>query len=381
MVNKDFFQALDDLEAEKKINKEVFIKALEAALSSAYKKMYGEAKSAVVKLNPEKCTIKIYSYKTVVEEVSDRDKEISLADAKLIKKTSKIGDTLMEEESTKDFGRIAAQTAQQVVMQKLKDIERQMAVDEISERESELVTTIIKRIDNDTVYVKIGDSHTEGIMLPSDQIPKEKYEVGQRLKVFVKKIKTGFNGPQIQVSRSNNSFLRKLFELEVPEVQNGIIEIKSISRVAGSHAKVALHSTRPEIDPVGSCVGMHSSRINQIVNEINGEKIDLIVYSDDPLEYIARALSPATVISVETNESLKASRVIVSDDQLSLAIGRGGQNVKLASKLTGWKIDIRSESAMNKVEEIKAIDDSDFELTELDETDTIPDVDDIEPID
>ncbi|MDD4815640.1 MAG: transcription termination factor NusA [Clostridia bacterium] len=372
MINKDFFQALDELETEKKINKEQFIETLEVALASAYKKMYGEAKSAMVKLNPEKNTIRIYSYKTVVQEVEDEDKQISLEDARAIKKSYELGDTISQEESTKDFGRIAAQTAQQVVMQKLKELERQIAVSELAEKEDELLTTIIKRIDNGTVYVSIAGSHTEGIMLESDQIPGEKYNIGDRLKVYVKKIKDSFTGPQIQVSRSNIGFVRKLFELEIPEVQSGDVIIKNISRDAGSRSKVAVYTEKPNIDALGTCVGFRGARINTISGELNGEKIDLVQYTDDILEYIAKALSPANILSVETNESLKASRVVVPDDQLSLAIGRGGQNVRLASRLTGWKIDIKSESDVAKIMGNQNLPETEYEITELkDETEPI----------
>ena len=348
MINKDFFQALDELESEKKINKEQFIETLETALASAYKKMYGEAKSALVKLNPEKNTIKIYSYKTVVEEVEDEDKQISVEEAKKIKSSYKAGDTILQEESTKEFGRIAAQTAQQVVMQRLKELERQIATSEMSEKEDELLTAIIKRIDQNIVYVQIAGSHTEGVLLEKDQIPNEKYAVGERIKVYVKRIKDGYSGLQIQVSRSNVGFVRKLFELEIPEVQSGEVIVKSIARDAGNRCKVAIYSEKPNVDALGACVGMRGQRINTISAELNGEKIDLVPYTDDILEYIASALSPASVLSVETNESLRASRVVVPDNQLSLAIGKGGQNVRLASRLTGWKIDIKPESEVSK---------------------------------
>ena len=361
MINKDFFQALEDLQAEKKINKETFIQTLETALTSAYKKMYGEAKSALVKLNPEKNTIRIYSYKTIVDNVEDPDKEISLAEARLIKKSFKVGDIVQTEESTKDFGRIAAQTAKQVVMQKLKEMERQNALDELSEKEDELLTTIVKRIDNGTVYVQISNSHTEGVMLPADQIPGEKFNVGDRVKVYVKKIKDSFKGTQIQVTRSNIGFVRKLFELEIPEVANGDIVIKNIARDPGNRTKVAIYATKQNIDPIGTCVGFHGQRIDTIISELNGEKIDLIEYTEDPLEYIARALSPAKVLSVETNESLKASRVIVPDDKLSLAIGKNGQNVRLAARLTGWKIEVKSESSVST----QNTKEPEYELTEL----------------
>ena len=348
MINKDFFHALDELEQEKKINKEQFISTLETALTSAYKKVYGEAKSAMVKLNPEKNTIKIYSYKTIVETVEDEDKEMSLEEARQIKKSYHIGDVVLQEESPKDFGRIAAQTAQQVVLQKLKEFEKQMAMSELAEKEDELLTAIVKRIEAGTVFLSIAGSHTEGVMLETDQIPGESFNVGDRVRVYVKRIKDGYGGPQIQVSRSNIGFVRKLFSLEIPEVQSGEVIIKNIAREAGKRSKVAIYSEKPNVDAVGACVGARGSRINAITNELNGEKIDLVEYSDDILEYIARALSPSSVISVETNESLKASRVVVPDDQLSLAIGKAGQNVRLASRLTGWKIDIKSESQINK---------------------------------
>lgn len=380
MINKDFFQALEDLQTEKKIDKQVFIETLEQALTSAYKKMYGEAKSAMVRLVPEKNTIKVYSYKTVVDEVTDPDKEISLAEAKLIKKSYKVGDQVLSEESTKDFGRIAAQTAKQVVMQKLKEMERAIAVSELSEKEDELMTTIVKRIDNGTVYVQLSSSHTEGVMLPSDQIPGEKYTVGQRIKVYVKKIKDSFKGPQIQVTRSNIGFVRKLFELEIPEVVSGDVVIKNIARDPGNRTKVSLMPTKPNIDPIGTCVGYRGQRIDTIVSEMNGEKIDLIEYSDDPLEYIARALSPAKVLSVETNESLMASRVIVPDDKLSLAIGKNGQNVRLAARLTGWKIEVKSESSVANTT-VKP--EPEYELTELNEDDafqTLEDLEELEPV-
>lgn len=377
MVNKDFFKALDELETEKKIDKETFIQTLETALTSAYKKVYGEAKSAMVKLYPEKSTIKIYSYKTVVDVVEDADKQISLADARLIKKSYKEGDIVAVEESTKDFGRIAAQTAKQVVMQKLRELERQNAISEISEKEDELLTTIVKRIDGDNVYVQIANSHTEGVMMKNDQIPTDKFNVGDRIKVYVKKIKDSLKGPQIQVSRSNIGFVRKLFELEIPEVANGEVKIKNIARDAGNRTKVAVYSDRPNVDAVGACVGNRGTRINTIINELNGEKIDLVEYSEDPLEYIARALSPAKVLSVETNDSLNMSQVIVPDDKLSLAIGKGGQNVRLAAKLTGWKIDVKPESFIKsaEVEEPQ----TEYELTEL-QDDSSFDMDDLEEL-
>lgn len=385
MTNKDFFQALEDLEMEKKIDKETFIATLESALTSAYKKMYGEAKPAMVKLNPEKATIKIYSYKTIVDEVQDSDKEISLAEARLRKKSYKVGDIVLEEELTKDFGRIAAQTAKQVVMQKLNELGRQKAMAELSEKEDELLTTVVKRIDNGTVYVQISNSNTEGVMLPSDQIPNEKYNVGDRVKVYVKKIKDSYKGTQIQVTRSNIGFIRKLFELEIPEVASGDIKIKNIARDPGNRTKVAVYTDKPNIDPIGTCIGNRGQRIDTITSEINGEKIDLVEYSDDPLEYIAKALSPAKVLSVETNESLHSSRVIVPDDKLSLAIGKSGQNVRLAARLTGWKIEVKPESSVTTIEtkepeyELTELSDDSFQgLSDLEELEEITPIDDDE---
>ena len=380
MVNKDFFKALDDLEQERKIDKDTFIQTLETALTSAYKKMYGEAKSAMVKLYPERNTIRIYSYKTVVDNVEDEDKEISLEEARKTKKSYKVGDIVTVEETTKDFGRIAAQTARQVVKQKLKEFETQQAVSELSEKEDELLTTIVKRIDGDNVFVSIPGTNTEGALMKQDQIPGDKFQVGDRVKVYVKKIKDSYRGPQIQVSRSNIGFVRKLFELEIPEIASGEVVIKNIARDPGNRTKVAVYTDKPNVDAVGACVGNRGSRINTIVNELNGEKIDLVEYSNDPLEYIARALSPAKVLSVETNDSLNMSQVIVPDDKLSLAIGKGGQNVRLAAKLTGWKIDVKPESYVKPVKDEK---EPEYELTELtdeDSFDTMSDLDDLEEI-
>ncbi len=384
MVNKDFFKALEELEQEKKIDKDTFVATLETALTSAYKKMYGEAKSAMVKLYPERNTIRIYSYKTVVAEVEDPDKEIALSEAKLSKKSSKVGDIVAVEESTKDFGRIAAQTAKQVVMQKLREMERQTAASELSEKEDELLTTIVKRLDGENVYVQIPGSNTEGVMMKNDQIPGDKFNIGDRVKVYVKKIKDSFKGPQIQVSRSNIGFIRKLFELEIPEIASGDVKIKNIARDAGNRAKVAIYTERPNIDAIGACVGNRGVRINTIVNELNGEKIDLVEYSEDPLEYIARSLSPAKVLSVETNDSLNMSQVIVPDDKLSLAIGKGGQNVRLAARLTGWKIDVKPESYIKPVAAQTETEEVEYELTELSDDnsfDTMGDLEELETID
>ena len=347
MVSKDFFQALEDFESLRKIKKEVFIEALETALTSAYKKNYGEAKSAVVRLNPDRCKIEVYSYKTVVEtpeELVDPDKQILLSDAKLIKKSYKVGDLVQQEENPKDFGRIAVQTAKQVVLQKLRDIERTQTINEISEKEDELVTTVVHRIDGDNVFVELGTNQLEAVMGRMDQIPGERYYVNQRLKVYVKKIKEGVKGPMLQVSRANTGFIKKLFELEIPEIANGEVVINSISREAGYRTKIAVSTSNQNIDPIGACVGDRGTRINTIITELNGEKIDIIEYSDDLATFVGRAISPAPAESVEVIGDGQ-TLVVVPDDKLSLAIGKNGQNVRLAARLTHSKIDVKSHSA------------------------------------
>src|SRR5574344_1102162 len=352
MISKDFFQALEDFETERRIKKEVFLDALETALTSAYKKNFGEAKSAVVKLNPEKCKIEVYSYKTVVEkpeEVVDADKQILLEDAQKIKKTYKVGDIIQQEENPKDFGRIAVQTAKQVVMQKLREIQHEQTINEISEKEDELVTTVINRIDGENIFVEIGSNQLEAVMGIKDQIPGERYYVGQHIKVYVKKIKDGIKGPMLQVSRANVGFIKKLFELEIPEITSGDVIINSISREAGYRTKIAVSTPNENIDPIGACVGDKGSRINTIITELNGEKIDIIEYSDDISTFIARSLSPAMVENVQIIGEGQAV-AYVPDDKLSLAIGRSGQNVRLAARLTHYRIDVKSQSTMQNTD-------------------------------
>ncbi|MCL2540663.1 MAG: transcription termination factor NusA [Firmicutes bacterium] len=345
MINsKDFFIALDLLEKEKKINKEYFIESLEAALASAYKKMFGEAKSAMVKVNAEKNTIKVYAYKTVVAEVEDPDKQISLEEARELKASYNLGDIIMEEVTPKSFGRIAAQTAKQVVMQRLREAERAMVSSELSDKGDTLTTGIIRRIENNVAYLEVGGIDVEGVMNEGDQIPNERYKEGDRLRIYVKRVKETSYGPQVQVSRSNLGFVKKLFELEIPEIESGEIVIKNIVREAGYRTKIAVYTENAQLDPVGACIGNKGARVNAIIAELNGEKIDIVPYSEDAFEFIAAALSPAKVMSVEINETAKTSRVVVPDDKLSLAIGKDGQNVRLAARLTGWKIDVKPAS-------------------------------------
>ena len=344
MTNKDFFLALDALEQEKNISKEYFIESLQTALASAYKKNFSIVKPVEVMLKPEKYSIEIYAYQTVVDEVVDADSEISLEEAKKIKKTAKLGDKIKEPISPKDFGRIAASTAKQVITQRLREKEKSSAYGEFENKVDTLMAGTVSRIDPSAVYIEFAGSNIEGIMNSYDQIPGERYNVGDRLKVYIKKLRETASGIQAIVSRSNAGFVKKLFELEVPEIQQGVVEIVNIVREVGYRTKIAIRSKDPNVDALGACVGAKGVRVNTIVYSLGGEKIDIIIWSDDPFEYIARSLSPAKVISVEIDEITKTSRVIVPDDKLSLAIGKGGQNVRLAAKLTNWKIDVKSES-------------------------------------
>ena len=354
MTNKDFFMALDALEKEKGIEKEYFLDALKTALTTAYKRNFDEVRPVEVELKPEKYSIEIYAYQTVVAEVENPDAEISLQDAKLIKKTAKIGDRLKTPVTPKEFGRIAAGTAKQVITQRLREKEKTSAYGEFSNKVDTLMTGVVNRVDAGTVYIEFPNTNIEGVMMEYDQMTTEKYNVGDRLKVYVKKLRETNYGVQAIVSRADARFVKKLFELEVPEIQDGVVEIINVVREVGYRTKIAIHSKDPNVDALGSCVGTKGVRVNSIVFQLGGEKIDIIVWSDDPFEYIARALSPAKVISVEIDEITKSARVIVSDDKLSLAIGKGGQNVRLAAKLTNWKIDVKSESRAQ--EESKALD-------------------------
>ena len=344
MINQDFFLALEDLEKEKGISQAEFIAALENALVIAYKKSTGTSGGVEVRLNPEKKSIKIYSTKNVVEEVLDPEKEISLEEAREIKKSYKAGDVITTEIISKNFGRIAAQTAKQILMQKLREIERENSVNEFEDKEGELMACTVRRIEDGNVYVEIGGNQIEGVLMPRDQVPGEKYELNQRLNVYVKRIKNSGKIAQIVVSRTANGLVKRLFENEVPEIKQGVVTVKGVAREPGQRTKIAIYSEDPMVDAIGACVGNKGARVNAIVSELGGEKIDIITWSENPLEYISRALSPARVVKViQTGDD--SAIAIVPDDKLSLAIGRSGQNARLAVKLTGWKIDVKSESA------------------------------------
>lgn len=352
MISKEFFQALDQLEAERGVKKDFFIENLEVALASAFKRIYGEAKDARVKLDPAKNTIRIWSYKTVVasdeddEEngfLFDFDKMITLEEAQQIKSTYKIGDIIEAEENPKDFGRVAALTVKQVITQRMRDAQRAQAVEEINARQDQIVSCRVTKADKGMLHLEIPGSSLEGILNEKNQIPGQNFKVGDFLKVYIHKLNPDDRRGEIYVTRTSPQFVRALFDLEVPEIGRGEVVVKAIAREAGYRTKICVAAEAPNIDPIGACVGNKGSRINNILAEIVNEKIDIIPWSDDPLEFIASALAPATVIRVEANEMDKQARVIVPNDKLSLAIGKGGMNVRLAARLTGWKIDVKSE--------------------------------------
>lgn len=349
MVNKDFFAALADLERQRGIAEDVFISALSTALASAYKRLNdGNSANVDVQLNPEKCTIRFYYTRKVVEGDEAGDGEITLADAKLEKKSAKVGDVLSKEFVPKDFTRIAAQTAKQVILQRLHETERDNTLSEFTDKEGELMSGLVRKVDSRSVYIELGKGTIEGVLMAQDQVAGERYEVGDRIKVYVKRVKNGGRNAQVFVSRSAPGLVRRLFEEEVPEIKQGVVVIKGVAREAGHRTKIAIASSDPHIDAVGACVGNKGARVNAVVQELGGEKVDIILYSENPLEFIAKALSPATVFSI-TQTDEKAAVAVVPDDKLSLAIGRDGQNARLAARLTGWKIDVKSASAAEKL--------------------------------
>ncbi len=350
MMNKEFFQALDELEKEYRIPKDSMIESIEAGLVSAYKKEFGFASQISVRLNEEKMTYKVYAHKLVVEEVEDEDSQICLEDAQYINPKYKIGDVVIEDITPKDFSRIAAQTAKQVILQRISDIKKEMVLSEMSQRQGEIVSAIVRRKEGNTVYVEITGTQMEGVMMQSDQVPNETYNVNDVIKVYVKKIRESLRGgAQVIVSRSSAGFVRRLFEMEVPEIKAGLVKIVNIVREAGFRTKMSVKSDDPNVDAIGSCIGNKGVRVNAVIAELGGyEKIDVVEYCDDSIEYIARALSPAQVLLVSINEEEKNARVIVPDEKLSLAIGRNGQNARLAAKLTGWKVDVKPYSTLNE---------------------------------
>ena len=371
-MNGDFINALHEIEKEKGISKDVIFDALESALISSYKKNFGASQTVEVEMDRETGKVKVFSTKEVVEVVTDKNLQITLSSAKEIDDKYQIGDIAKLETTPKDFGRIAAQTAKQVVIQRIKDAERDVIYDEFISRENEVITGSIQRISKNNVYIDLGK--TEGILPPIEQIEGEDYQQGDRLKLLILEVKKTTKGPQIVLSRSHTGLVKRLFELEVPEISDGIVDVYSISREAGARTKIAVHSKDPNVDPLGACVGFKGSRVNVIVDELKSEKIDIIIWDKDIGKFIGNSLSPSKVIDVIVNEKEKSAIVVVPDYQLSLAIGKEGQNARLAAKLTNWKIDIKSEMQYKKeLEDKKQITEETIE-EDLEEDEIIEDI-------
>ncbi len=345
-MNQEFIMALNEIEKDKGISKDIIFDALEQALISSYKKNYGSSQNVTVKMDRDTGEIKLFAFKNIVEEVNNPEIEMSLEAAKKINSSYNIGDIYNEEIHPKNFGRIAAQTAKQVVIQRIKDAEKEVIFENFAKKEREILTGLVQRSSYGNVYVDLGK--TEGILPLNEQISGESYKHGDRYKMLLLEVKRSTKGPQVILSRSHPDLIKRLFELEVPEINEGIVEIYSISREAGSRTKIAVFSVDPEVDPLGACVGYKGQRVNAIVDELSNEKIDIVIYEKDPQSFIANSLSPSKVEKVFINENEKSALAIVPDYQLSLAIGKEGQNVRLAAKLTGWKIDIKSASQYEK---------------------------------
>ncbi|MDM8213427.1 transcription termination factor NusA [Enterococcus hirae] len=368
-MSKEMLNALDALEAEKGVSKEIVIEALEAALVSAYKRHYGQAQNVKVVFDEKKGNVHVYAVKEVTEEVMDSQLEVSLKDAQEINKHYEIGDHIQFEVTPKNFGRIAAQTAKQVIFQRVREAERENIYNEFSQYENDILTGVVERQDRRYIYVNLGK--IEAVLSKKDQMPNEHYQPHDRIKVYVSEVQNTSKGPQVFVSRSHPDLLRRLFEQEVPEIYDGIVEIVSIAREAGDRSKIAVRSLDPNVDPVGTCVGPKGSRVQAVVNELKGENMDIVEWDSDPAQFIANALNPAQVSDVIFNEeNPKACIVVVPDAQLSLAIGKRGQNARLAAKLTNHKIDIKSESDMQEYYEKLAEETNQPEEAVSEETET-----------
>ena len=351
-MKSEFMAAITQLSSEKGVPKEMVVEAIEAALVSAYKRNFETpAQNLTADIDGETGAVRIFRHQLVVDELQEErpdgvlvEDQVTLEEARPIEPSIQLGDTLTTDITPPSFGRIAAQTAKQVVLQKLREAERKMVFDEFAEREGEIVHGIIQRIEAGTAIVELG--RAEAIMPRSEQVPTERYYPGQRIRVYVAEVHDTAPGPQNVVSRPHRVMLRRLFEQEVPEIFSGAVEIKAIAREAGARSKVAVHARQEGVDPVGACVGMRGVRIQNIVNELNNEKIDVVEWNEDPARYVAHALSPAQVVQVTVDDETKTATVVVPERQLSLAIGKEGQNARLAAKLTGWRIDIKSDTAV-----------------------------------
>lgn len=348
-MNLDFLNALEDIESDKGISKDVLLEAIEVALLSAYKKDFGSKENVSVEIDDEAGAVKVFSRKKVVEEVNNEHYEINLEKAKDIDSSVEVGDYVDVEVTPENFGRIAAQTAKQVVMQRIREAERDVLYEEYKRKEGEIITGTIQRFHKDNVLIDMGK--TEALLPVSEQMPNEDYRVGSRLKLYVVEVSSTTKGPRILVSRTHPALLKRLFEVEVPEIFDGIVEIRSVAREAGFRSKVAVSSYDSKVDPVGACVGPQGMRVKSVVEQLNGEKIDIVQYNENPKQFVSNALNPAEVVEVMLDEEQQSATVVVPDFQLSLAIGKEGQNARLAAKLTGWKIDIKKESEFEEQDE------------------------------
>jgi len=351
-MNADFLDALRQIEKEKDIPMETLIETIESAIASAYKKAFSEAAEIRLRPDPNKKSLRLCCEKQVVETVENPHREMSIAEARRRNPATTVGDTVDVDLTADGFGRIAAQTAKQVVVQRIREAEREKVFDDFSGRVGDVVTGVIQRREQRNCYVLLGK--VEALLPHSEMVPSEPYRFNDRVKVYVLEVKRTSKGPQVIVSRTHPSLIRRLFELEVPEIADGVVTIKSVAREPGARSKIAVASTDDKVDPVGSCVGHRGSRVQAIVNELYGERIDIVRWRTDPAEYISEALSPAKSMSVTVNEEAKSAFVIVPDHQLSLAIGKEGQNVRLAARLTGWRIDIRSETQAKEQQAVEA---------------------------
>ncbi len=345
-MNAEFINAINTITKERGIKKEVLFDAIEQALISAFKRDYSSAQNVKVTIDRESGDLQVFVLKTVADEVLDPATEISVEEARAVRSFYEAGDILEIEITPESFGRIAATTARQVVVQRIREAERGVIYDEYIEKENEILTAIVHLVEGKNVFLELG--RIEGVMESANQMPGEEYRPGDRLKVYILEVSRTNRETQVLASRTHPGLVKRLFEMEVPEIQNGIVQIKSIAREAGFRTKMAVHSTDQRVDPVGSCVGPRGIRVEKVVEELKGEKIDIIEWSSDPVAFIGNALSPAKVIGVFINDREKAAKVIVQDNQLSLAIGKEGQNARLAAKLTGWKIDIKSQSQIEE---------------------------------
>lgn len=361
-MNADLIQALTEIEKEKGIPKSVIFDALRKALEKSYEKNFNDKANVNVEIDENTGKIDVYALLTVVEEVEDPVSEIALINAQSIDPSYSIDDVVRKQVTPRDFGRIAAQTARNIVIQKIKDAEREVVYNEFSSREKELITGSVQRYERNNIYINMG--RTEGILPQSEQVPGERVVPNQRMKLYIQEVRISNKGPQIVLSRANPGLVIRLFEMEVPEIAEGVVEIFSIAREAGSRTKIAVFSRDENVDPVGACVGFKGARVKAIVDELGGEKIDIIVWNKDIRKFIANSLSPSKVQRVIVKEKEKTALVVVPDDQLSLAIGKEGQNARLAAKLTNWKIDIKGVSFVSEDELVEDYDEPIWEQLE-----------------